>query len=358
VVGGNSGYTFDWFDSTPASLGIIGNIANNLAAGSYSVVATKGICSSLPTLFTIDDLTVLPNSPTVGTITQPTCSVPTGSVNLSGLPAGTWIINPGARAGSGTTTSITGLNPGPYNFTVTDASTGCTSTAANVVIDPLPNAPTVTGGTITDANQGQSNGSIDATGTVTGGSGSYTYEWHSTSTPNSGNLITSGPNSILLSLATGSYSLIVIDNTTGCLSVPSIYTVNEKLPPTVLSVNLQAPANATTNASSVTFRVTFSVAVVSVDAADFTKTISGITAGIISVSPVSGTVYDVTVASISGSGSIRLDVLSTASIQDGSGIPYASNFTTGQSYTIDQTPPVFSATAPATNAIVATAQVS
>jgi hypothetical protein len=64
VVGGNSGYTFDWFDSTPASLGIIGNIANNLAAGSYSVVATKGICSSLPTLFTIDDLTVLPNSPT------------------------------------------------------------------------------------------------------------------------------------------------------------------------------------------------------------------------------------------------------------------------------------------------------
>ncbi|MFN8273383.1 MAG: hypothetical protein U0X58_00695 [Flavobacteriaceae bacterium] len=58
------------------------------------------------------------NSTNIGTITQPTCSTPTGSVQLTGLPAGTWTINPGAITGLGATYTVSGLATGSYTFTV------------------------------------------------------------------------------------------------------------------------------------------------------------------------------------------------------------------------------------------------
>ncbi|WP_157824584.1 T9SS sorting signal type C domain-containing protein [Flavobacterium sp. ALD4] len=70
-------------------------------------------------------VTIVSNSaPTfaLGDIVQPTCVQPTGSVFLSGLPAGTWTLtrSPGdvVTGGSGTTMSIDGLVAGTYNFTV------------------------------------------------------------------------------------------------------------------------------------------------------------------------------------------------------------------------------------------------
>ncbi len=51
-------------------------------------------------------------APIVGTITQPTCLLATGGVELSGLPAGSWTINPGAIAGTGTTASLSNLAEG------------------------------------------------------------------------------------------------------------------------------------------------------------------------------------------------------------------------------------------------------
>ncbi|MEQ1743304.1 MAG: hypothetical protein ABL869_12510, partial [Candidatus Nitrotoga sp.] len=91
-------------------------------------------------------LTVSPSiAPTIGVITQPSCTVQTGSVELTGLPAGNWTINPGNISGSGTTTTIGGLTPNTtYTYTVTNAA-GCTSPAsAPVNIDPAPQPPVVT----------------------------------------------------------------------------------------------------------------------------------------------------------------------------------------------------------------------
>ncbi len=78
-----------------------------------------------------------PTTPTVVTLIQPTCIVSTGRVDLSGLPAsGTWTINPGGYTGTGTTTSISGLAVGTYNFTVSNGI--CTSLAtSNVVVIPV-----------------------------------------------------------------------------------------------------------------------------------------------------------------------------------------------------------------------------
>ncbi|MBF7091758.1 gliding motility-associated C-terminal domain-containing protein, partial [Flavobacterium sp. ALJ2] len=73
--------------------------------------------------------------------TQPTCSLATGSVTLSGLPSGTWTINPGNITGNTATKELTGLTAGTYNFTVTNA-VGCTSLpSADVVINAQPVTP-------------------------------------------------------------------------------------------------------------------------------------------------------------------------------------------------------------------------
>ncbi len=103
----------------------------------------RGSCS------TQSDVTVsfgiIPAAPVVGTITQPTCAVNTGSVALSGLPSGSWTINPGAISGSGTTTTLGGLAAATtHNFTVTNTANSCTSSpSANVVVNAVPALPAV-----------------------------------------------------------------------------------------------------------------------------------------------------------------------------------------------------------------------
>jgi hypothetical protein len=83
----------------------------------------------------------------VATITQPSCTVATGSVLLSGLPAsGTWNLtrtgtSGATTTGTGTSTTISGLATGTYNFTVFDGT--CTSLPANVVINVQPGTPLV-----------------------------------------------------------------------------------------------------------------------------------------------------------------------------------------------------------------------
>jgi hypothetical protein len=116
-------------------------------------------------------------------------------------------------------------------------------------------------------------------------------------------------------------------------------------PPTVLSISYQQPTNALTNEKSVTFRVVFSEPVTHVDADDFTKTLATVFGGTISVTSVDETTYDVTF-SVSGSGTVRLDVLAAATIMDLTGNDFNADFRDGAVYTIDQTPPVFSSISP------------
>ncbi|MBB1193238.1 hypothetical protein DNC80_06085 [Flavobacterium sp. SOK18b] len=88
--------------------------------------------------------------PTVGTRVQPNCNTPTGSVQLTGLPSGSWtLIRSGSSSlsigGTGSETTISGLAPGTYQFAVKSGS--CTSSpTGNVVIDPVTTT-TYTGST-------------------------------------------------------------------------------------------------------------------------------------------------------------------------------------------------------------------
>ena len=64
--------------------------------------------------------------------------------------------------------------------------------------------------------------------------------------------------------------------------------------PSLTSITLSSPADSTTNADSLTWRITFSEAVKNVDAADFV--VSGTTATVTGVTAVSTSVYNVTVS--------------------------------------------------------------
>lgn len=114
-----------------------------VAPGSYDYTITNsiGCISSSSVNVIVNAIPLVPSTPIVGTVTQPTLGVPTGSVVLSGLPANGWTINPGGIVGAAGVTSvtITGLAPGTYTFTVT-SSDGCTSDATvTITIDlPLP----------------------------------------------------------------------------------------------------------------------------------------------------------------------------------------------------------------------------
>lgn len=131
------------YSVTPSTGVIVSGNTFTAPAGTYTVKAVLGGSSSLSSdNIVINPQPVAPAVPIVGLITQPTSTVSTGSVVLSGLPTGSWIINPGGITGSGTSTTITGLAASTiYNFTITN-SVGCISNnaSANVVIDAQPAA--------------------------------------------------------------------------------------------------------------------------------------------------------------------------------------------------------------------------
>src|SRR5262249_5478121 len=115
---------------------------------------------------------------------------------------------------------------------------------------------------------------------------------------------------------------------TAALSVQSIVRTN--------------PAGPLTGVTSVTYAVTFSESVTGVDAADFSLALTGTvaTTGLV-VTPVSGSVYAVTISGITGNGTLRLDLNNNGSIQDLSARPLSAGGI-GQSYTIDQILPAVS----------------
>ena len=138
-----------------------------LAAGTYNYkVANAAGCTSSASAVVINAQPATPTAPTVGTITQPTCALATGSVILGGLPSGNWTINPGNTIGSGSSYTMSGITTGTHNYTVTN-STSCVSLAsANVVINSQPATPAAPTGSVTQTFCiGATVASLGATGT-------------------------------------------------------------------------------------------------------------------------------------------------------------------------------------------------
>jgi len=193
-----------------------------LLVGTYVFTVTNsyGCTSEQSEEVVINPQPETPSRPSVGTITSPTCSVTTGSVNLFGLPAtATWTLTmyPGTITtnGTGSSTTVSGLATGTYYFTVTNEA-GCVSApSSNIVIPaqpPTPAAPVI--GMIVQPSYEFPTGSLVLEGLPSSGS------WIVTRIP--GNVITTGTgtSTIITGIEPGVFNFTVT-NYYGCTSLKS-----------------------------------------------------------------------------------------------------------------------------------------
>ena len=207
----------------------------------FTVTNAEGCTSTRSSDVVIDSQPPTPTVPVVEKINQPTCNVPTGSVILNGLPSsGTWTLTrfPGTikTTGTGNSTTISGLGPGTYNFTVTN-SQGCTSMASvNIIINvqPVsPSAPVI--GAITQPT------CIIPTGTVVLKGLPASGTWTLTRYPDKVIVTGSGTTKTITDLTEGKYNF-TLTNSAGCTSIPSSDVVIDPQPVTTPVIKITNPA--------------------------------------------------------------------------------------------------------------------
>ena len=200
---------------------------NGLLPGTYSFTVTNeiGCISVYSASIIINAQPIIPTSPTIGIITQPTCTSATGSVVLNGLPdSGNWTITQTQEGltttGSGTIATITGLSAGSYNFKVTN-SLGCTSTSASSRVDiaaqpSTPTAPIV--GVVTQPTCEVATGNVVLSGLPDTGI------WTLTRTPDGSTISGTGTSKTITGIGVGTFAYTVT-NSSGCTSASSEYIV-------------------------------------------------------------------------------------------------------------------------------------
>jgi hypothetical protein len=180
-TGGSGTFTYTWQSSTTSATAGFTTATGTSNAKDYSPgvlststwfrrVVNSGTCvdTSAVTLITTTTTAV----PTIGTVTQPTCATPTGSIVLNGLPgSGTWTLTRSGTStatitimGTGSTATISGLTADSYSFTVSVSSCVSASTAS-IPINAL--TTTTYNGTIwSTAPTLNMNGVISTSGTI------------------------------------------------------------------------------------------------------------------------------------------------------------------------------------------------
>lgn len=185
VSGGTGPYTYFWSNgSRTATL-------DNLAAGTYALTVTDALgCTKTATT------TILP-PPAVSLQVSATPGLCTGTSTgvASALASGGTTPFSYSWSNGGATQGLTGLAPGLYRVTVTDAK-GCTASgSANINSLPKPDATVIASGILCGGNNIGS-----ARVSVTGGVPTYTYRWSNGSTASS-----------LSNLGSGTYTVTVTD---------------------------------------------------------------------------------------------------------------------------------------------------
>ena len=266
--GSGAGYTYNW--TTLGGLGIPN--PTGLAAGTYPVIITDGNNCQQTFLIPISNVggpTITTNSTNVSC--NGVCDATSTVSVISGNPGYTFFWTGGIIPITGQTTqTVTGLCEDTYTVQVTDGN-NCI-TVATVIIGA--NAPiTANVSTIDVTCNGGSDGS--ALVVPVGGVPPYSYSW---SGP-----CPALPNNAVAGLCAGTYTVTITDNA-GCSS-PITVVINE---PNLLTVNATAnnltcfgqsdgSATATPAGGTAGYSYLWSDAVTS------TPTISGLTAGVYSV---------------------------------------------------------------------------
>ncbi|MFT3858106.1 MAG: Ig-like domain-containing protein [Aquabacterium sp.] len=144
------------------------------------------------------------------------------------------------------------------------------------------------------------------------------------------------------SLTAGTYKIYVAATDAAGNVANQAFTLTVVDAPSVASIVRAGGASATVNTAttSISYTVTFDQAVTGVDTSDFTLTATGTASGNVASVSGSGTTYTVVVNTISGDGTLRLDLNSNGTgIQNGGNTAILSGYTSGQTYTLDHTAP-------------------
>lgn len=200
VAGGNSGYTFEWFDNI-SSLGINTAVANGLRRGNYTVLVSKNGCSDTRSAFldgTALDPTVTSSATSVTDCQSESNGSVTASVSLGGTPQPSsdysfeWYFYDNVNntrgsqlpAENGVGETRTGLDPGFYEVIAINNSTQCSSASSivevqNQIILPVVNIIELTPQTSCDPLN--PNGRLQANVTIGGvpqPASDFTFEWY------------------------------------------------------------------------------------------------------------------------------------------------------------------------------------
>ena len=317
------------------------------SVGSTSSVLVDAVNPSVPST---PDLDLASDSGTSNTdnVTSDTTPTLTGTAEAGSTVTlydtdGTVLGTTTATGGNWSITSST-LSSGSHTITakVTDAAGNVSSASAGLAITIDAVAPSAVALSTTSlADTVATSGSTLATLSATDTSG-LTYSLVAgAGDTNNGRFTIAGTDLKAggSNLAAGTYDIRVRATDAAGNFTDQTFTVTVTSGPSVASIN-RAGASALTNTSSVDYTVTYNESVTGVDVSDFVLTATGTAGGTIASISGSGTTYTVTVNTLSGDGTLRLDLNNS-----GTGIVNAATqaitggFTSGQTYTLDTTAP-------------------
>lgn len=235
ITATGNGLTYQW-NGTTATLD-----QSNLAAGSYTLIATDNIgCTATygPVAIVASSAPVINSSSVV--ITDAHCNQSNGGISGITVSGGQTPYTYSWNSGAYTTLNLTNIPAGNYSFTVTD-NLGCTASAGpftvNNIAGPVINTSAVV---ITNESCTGNDGSI--TGITASGAGTLTYSWNLT------------PSATInhTNLTSGTYGLVVSD-AFGCSAVAGPFTVNGPTPMSLNENNLViTPTTCTGTTGSIT----------------------------------------------------------------------------------------------------------
>jgi hypothetical protein len=176
-----AGISYTVTGTSPVVAGVTNTtgIFSGLAPGAYDITTTNAEpCTSLATNVTINAQPITPSAP-IASLTQPTCGLGTGTITVTtpspavGISYTVTGTSPVVGAITNTTGIFSGLAPGDYDVTTTNAVL-CTSLATSVTINAQPVTPTAPVVSLTQPTCSLATGTATVTSPIAGAGISYT----------------------------------------------------------------------------------------------------------------------------------------------------------------------------------------
>lgn len=213
ITGSNVPLSFNW----SAGLGSSKDV-QNLGAGAYSVTIT----SNDGRVNTVRNFTITEPNPLKIVGTPLVTNAPNGSIDVedtggTGNKSYLWAAfcdNPSYTCSTpypfpfSGTQDLTGLEPGTYILTITDANGCTTTTSQSVNVQPI--SVTLKDNKTTATSCGLNNGAIELV--VKGGSGNYKYTWSNSAIPSVNNPTNLASGSYVVTVTDLKYNLITVFN--------------------------------------------------------------------------------------------------------------------------------------------------